>query len=103
MAWTLAAAVADFTGRDVVGVECRGQRIAVYRIGESFFATSDTCPHQGASLSRGCIVDGLIECPAHFALFDIRTGTAEGGPTSRPIKTFATKVELDGIYVDLDA
>jgi len=103
MAWTLAATMADFAGRDLVGVECRSQRIAVYRIGESFFATSDTCPHHGASLSRGCIVGGLIECPAHFALFDIRTGAAEGGPTSRPVKAFATKVEQDGVYVDLDA
>ena len=59
----------------------------LYRLGDEFFATGDACPHLGASLSEGCVVDGYIECPLHSALFDIRTGASDGSMTSRPVST----------------
>ena len=67
------------SARDVIGVECEGRRVALYRLDDGVFATSDVCPHQGASLAQGCVVQGFVECPLHFALFDIRTGEADGG------------------------
>ena len=82
---------------------CGGdRRIAVYRIDDQYFATSDVCPHQGGTLSEGCVVDGWIECPLHFALFDIRTGAADGGLTTKSVKTFPTKVENDEVHVDVN-
>ena len=101
MPWTWAARRADFAGRDVIGVECQGRRVALYRLSEGIFATSDVCPHQGAPLSQGCVVDGYIECPLHFALFDIRTGAADGGLTTRGVRTLPARVEQDDIYVDI--
>ena len=99
--WTWAARLVDLSGREVMGVECGGHRLALYRLTDGIYATSDTCPHQGASLSAGCVVHGYIECPLHFALFDIRTGAADGGVTTRSVRTWPTKVEQDAIYVDL--
>ena len=83
MAWTYAAKRSDLEHRDVIGVTCQGRRVALYRLGDDVLATSDMCPHLGASLSQGCVVDGFVECPAHFGLFDIRTGAADGGVTTR--------------------
>ena len=65
------------------------------------FATSAACPHLGGSLAAGTVVNGYIECPVHYALFDIRTGDADGAITSQPLRTFPTRVEDDEIYVDL--
>ncbi len=96
-----AAKCAELADRDIIGVECGGRRLALYKLEDGYFATSDTCPHQGASLSQGCVVEGHVECPLHFALFDIRTGAADGGVTTRSVKTFPTKVANDEIYVDL--
>ena len=101
MRWTAAASRADFGARDVIGVECGGRRIALYRIDGEILATSDVCPHQGASLSEGCLVSGHIECPAHHALFDIRTGASDGALTMRSVKRFATRVENGVIHVEL--
>ena len=101
MAWTYAAKRSDLDARNVIGVTCQGRRVALYRLGDDVLATSDTCPHLGASLSQGCIVDGFVECPVHFGLFDIRTGAADGGVTTRAVRTFETKVEHDDIYIDL--
>ena len=101
MAWTRAASRAALDGRDLVGVEVGGRRVVLYRLDGAVFATSGTCPHAGAPLARGCVVEGYVECPVHHALFDIRTGEADGAITSQPLRTFATRVEDDVIYVDL--
>ena len=102
MPWTYAAKCAELGDREVIGVECGGHRLALYRLEDGYFATSDVCPHQGASLSQGCVVEGYVECPLHFALFDIRTGAADGGVTTRSVRTYPTKIENDEIHVDLD-
>ena len=101
MPWTQVAKREDFGDLQVMGVACPAGRLALFMLPDGIFATSDICPHLGASLSQGCVVEGFVECPYHFALFDIRTGAADGGVTSRGVHTFATKVEHDAIYVDL--
>jgi nitrite reductase/ring-hydroxylating ferredoxin subunit len=102
MPWHFAANASDFAGRDVIGVDCAGQRLALYKLSDGYFASSDACPHQGGSLSDGCVVENYIECPVHFALFDIRTGAADGGVTSTPVKTFKTRLEDGKVFVELD-
>jgi nitrite reductase/ring-hydroxylating ferredoxin subunit len=101
MSWTRVAALADFGGRQVMGVACGGTRLALYHLADGVFATSDRCPHAGAPLSRGCVVERFIECPVHFSLFDIRTGAADGGTTTTKLRTVPVKVAQDEIYVDL--
>ncbi len=103
MPWTLAARTADIGEQGLVGVECGGHRLAIYRLDGAYFATSELCPHQGASLSAGCIVEGFVECPLHHALFDIRTGAADGSVTTRSVRTFPTRVENGEIHVDVGA
>lgn len=99
--WTFATTLAELGDRDVMGVECGGRRVAIYRLRDGLYATSDTCPHAGASLSQGCVVEDYIECPLHFALFDIRTGAADGGMTTSSVRTVPVKVTEEGVYVDL--
>jgi len=99
--WTRAATLGGFDGRNVIGVVCGGRRIALYRLPDGIYASTDRCPHHGATLSDGCVVDGLIECPVHYALFDIRTGASDGAVTPNRLVTLPTRIERDDIYVDL--
>ncbi len=99
--WVRAAALSAFNGNDVLGVVCEGRRLALYRLADGVFASTDSCPHHGARLSEGCVVNGLIECPVHFALFDIRTGAPDGAVTMNRLRTLPAKVEQDDVYVDL--
>ena len=101
MPWVQLAKLEDFSSRDVVGVEHGDRRVAIYRLEDGFYATSDVCPHLSARLSEGEVVEGYIECPAHFALFDVRTGKAGGGPTRTDLKTYPVRVEGEGILVDI--
>ena len=101
MAWTPVARCAALEPGEVKAVDCSGAQLALYRLADGIFATSAVCPHLGGSLAAGTVVDGYIECPVHYALFDIRTGDADGAVTSQPLRTFPTRVDDDVIYVDL--
>ena len=99
MRWVALAKLTDFGERNVLGVKHGSLRIALYRLDGSVYATSDTCPHQNARLSEGEVVGGFVECPAHYALFDIRTGRCEGGVTERSLTTYSVKVEEGCVFV----
>jgi 3-phenylpropionate/trans-cinnamate dioxygenase ferredoxin subunit len=58
-----------------------------------FYALSDVCGHQRAPLSRGKLEGYAIECPLHFARFDVRTAKLCSGPV-------ATDVPMDEVQVD---
>ena len=48
--------------------------IAIFRIGDSWRAIGNECPHQGASLCDGWVDDGVVSCPLHAWQFDTRSG-----------------------------
>jgi nitrite reductase/ring-hydroxylating ferredoxin subunit len=99
MAWLHLADVADLAERRVVGRSIGERGIAIYRLADGIYATTDVCPHQSACLSGGEVVDGYIECPAHFALFDIRSGKAEGGLATHDLTTYPVDVQDGKIFV----
>ena len=70
--------------------------IAVFRLGDAFHATADTCTHGAASLCDGHVEDGQVECPWHAGRFDIRTGQATASPCTDPLRVYPTRV-VDGI------
>jgi nitrite reductase/ring-hydroxylating ferredoxin subunit len=101
MGWVRAAARADFAGRQVLAIRCGEHRLALFALADGYYATSDVCPHMGAPLSLGSVVDGYVECPMHHALFEIRTGVSDGAVTEQNVRTFPVKVEGADIFVDL--
>jgi nitrite reductase/ring-hydroxylating ferredoxin subunit len=64
-----------------------------------FYALSDVCGHRNAPLSRGKLMGHLIECPLHFAQFDVRTGELVNGPVSTRVAIYQVRVEDDTVYV----
>lgn len=101
MAWHVVASTTDLDGREVIGVSVLGREIAVYRIGVAFHATSNICTHQHAILSDGEVVDGLIECPIHYGLFEISSGKAQGAPVCIDLEVLPLRVDGTRILVDV--
>jgi nitrite reductase/ring-hydroxylating ferredoxin subunit len=75
------------------------ERIVLANVEGSFYALRDVCGHRNAPLSRGKLDGCLIECPLHFAQFDIRTGKFVDGPLSADVPSYAVQVEGDTIYL----
>ena len=66
--------------------------IAVVRVGDEVFAVEDMCSHAEASLCEGMVDGEEIECPLHFARFNVRTGEPTAPPATTGIKTFPARV-----------
>ena len=75
--------------------------VAVFRVGDQFYATDDTCTHAAASLADGYIEGDVVECPFHSAKFCVRTGEVLSLPASELLKTYAVKVEDGSVFVDI--
>ena len=76
--------------------------IAVFRVGEEFFATDDTCTHAKFSLSEGYVEGDEVVCALHEARFCLRTGRVLSPPATVALRTYAVKVEGDDILVEME-
>ena len=75
------------------------ERVVLANVDGAFYALRDVCGHRNAPLSRGKLIGCLIECPLHFAQFDMRTGKLVDGPVSADVPAYQVRVEGDTVYV----
>ena len=97
------ATIHDIPENEVRAFEHDGQRIAIYHVGDTFYATTDVCSHAYSELSEGFLdtEDCTIECPLHGSRFDIRTGAVLSLPAFEPIETYPVRIEGEAILVAL--
>lgn len=67
-------------------------KVAVFNIGGHFHAIADACPHRGASLASGAVVDSVVSCPLHGWQFDLETGECLSQPGSQ-VARYSVSVE----------
>lgn len=77
------------------------RRLAVFRVGESFFAVDDHCPHRRFPLHDGSISGGTIRCRTHGSCFDAQSGAVVRGPATRPTRTYPTRCGDGKVFVDV--
>jgi nitrite reductase/ring-hydroxylating ferredoxin subunit len=75
------------------------ERVVLANVDGALYALRDVCGHRNAPLSRGKLIGCLIECPLHFAQFDIRTGKLVDGPVSADVAVYEVRVEGDTVYI----
>lgn len=102
MSWKYLGQTSAIRRGEAKGYMVAGEAIAVYNVGGEFFATRDCCSHQEARLSRGFLLDDIVECPLHGAKFNVKTGVAVSLPATRAITTYQLKITNEEIYIFLD-
>lgn len=75
------------------------ERVLIANVDGAFYALQDRCGHRQALLSGGTLSGHSLECPLHFAQFDVRTGKPLSGPVSADVPTYQVRVEGDTVYV----
>jgi nitrite reductase/ring-hydroxylating ferredoxin subunit len=80
-------------------VAVNGARVVIANVDGTFYAIQDRCGHRQAPLSRGNLWGYVVECPLHFAQFDVRTGKLLSGPASADVPTREVRVEAGTVYV----
>jgi len=75
------------------------ERVLIANVDGCFYALEDSCGHRQTPLSKGTLEGHVIECPLHFAQFDVRTGKLLTGPAAADIPTYQVRVDGDTVYV----
>ena len=89
----------DVPPGQMIWVAVERERIVLANVDGAFYALRDACGHKNAPLSRGRLDGHLIECPLHFATFDVRTGKLVDGPVSAGVPVYEVRVEGDTVYL----
>jgi nitrite reductase/ring-hydroxylating ferredoxin subunit len=93
------AKVSDVPPASMIRIAVEGDRRLLAHVDGKFYAMSDVCGHRNAPLSRGRLDGHIIECPLHFAQFDVRTGKLVDGPVSADVPVYEVRVEGDSVLV----
>jgi nitrite reductase/ring-hydroxylating ferredoxin subunit len=97
--WYDVARKDDLSPGEVMYVEVGSDPVALINLEGEYYALSDICTHQEASLSDGEIVGDEIECPLHGGAFEIRTGLPANFPVVVPVETYDVRVDGDVVLV----
>lgn len=73
--------------------------IAVYNLGDKYFAIEDICTHDGGELASGEVEGDEVICPRHGARFCIRNGNALTAPAYEDVYCFPLQIENGVIQV----
>ncbi len=95
------ATVDQVPGDHGILVEAGGQRIALFKLGDGYYAIGDTCTHRGGPLSEGFLTGDQVICPWHGANFDVKTGKVLTPPAPADVPHYAVRVVGNDIEVEV--
>lgn len=78
--WVAIARVDDVTPGTGSVVHLDLHDIALFRVGDTFYALGNACPHRGQPLGMGGLEGHIVTCPGHGYPFDVRTGRTAWDP-----------------------
>jgi len=95
--------------------ELQGREILLARVGDSYYAADNRCPHLNGDLSQGKLEGTVVTCPRHASQFDLKDGSVVrwlkgsgilskiGGAlkSSRPLITYKVTVEGGAVLVEI--
>ena len=92
--------VADIPPGSAIVVTAGHRTIAVFRIGNDFFAINNTCPHKGAALCDGEVLvrDGIVRCPWRHWNWRLADGRLESDPR-QSVRTYPGGVDGDELIL----
>ena len=93
------ASVAELAPGTMKWVAVDRERVLLANVDGTFYAIQDSCGHRQGVLSRGTLKGHVVECPLHYAEFDVRTGKLVSGPISEDVPTYEVLVDADVVYV----
>ena len=96
-------------------IEVQGHEILLARVGDSYYAVDNRCPHLNGDLSQGKLEGTVVTCPRHASQFDLKDGNVVrwlkgsgilskiGGAlkSSRPLTTYRVTVVDDTVLVEI--
>jgi NAD(P)H-dependent nitrite reductase small subunit len=82
-------------------VEVGGKRIALFKVGDNFYAIDDVCTHKGGPLHEGTLYGEKVECPWHRGRFNLNSGEAVNPPARQPVVTYKVRTDDENIEIEV--
>ncbi len=105
--WIPVLALTELPEGKPVRVTAAGEQVLLYRTGESIFAASNRCTHQGAPLDRGVVRESgsllTVTCPLHGSTFQLTDGRVMRGPATISLPVHQARVNGDMVEVRPEA
>ena len=82
--WIRLAPVTALPPGQAVRVNVDDLCLALFHVGDRFYAVDDACLHMVGPLSEGRVCDGVVTCPWHAWRYELASGTRvdrPGAPT----------------------
>lgn len=79
-----------------------GERVAVFRNGDTLCAMRNACVHQGGPLSEGKVIDGCVTCPWHGYQYEAGTGHSPP-PYHEKLATYELRIRGGAIELNSEA
>ena len=93
------ASTADIPAGTMKCVAVDGERVVLAHVDGHFYAFGDVCGHRNAPLSRGKLQGHIVECPLHFAQYDVRDGRLIDGPVAADVPVREVRIDGDTVLV----
>ena len=98
--WVAAADVSDLRdGRKVVRIEDR--QIALFEVGDRFYAVDNRCPHMGYPLSQGSVSGTTLTCDWHNYKFALEDGACASRDGGEDVRAYGVRVDAGRILLNL--
>ena len=102
MAWVEVASADELAPGERIVFEVAHHVIALFNVGGTHHAVADICTHDDGPLADGRLVGCEIECPRHYARFDLRDGSVTMPPAVRPIRVYPVRIQNGTVQVEVD-
>jgi len=80
-------------------ITLHGKDIALWHVGNLFYAVDNVCPHQHFSSLHQGVIDGLLlTCPMHGWTYSLETGRATAG--SGRVRTYRVEVVGGDVMIE---
>jgi NADPH-dependent 2,4-dienoyl-CoA reductase/sulfur reductase-like enzyme/nitrite reductase/ring-hydroxylating ferredoxin subunit len=97
--WQEAAKAADLEEGAPVMVKVEKRSVLLVRLRGKVYAMGAKCPHYGAPLEKGVLIDHVLTCPWHNARFDVTRGCAASPPALDDPAGYEVKEEGNEVLV----
>ena len=90
--------ISDFESGRGKMVVVNGRHVALFRLGDEFYALDNLCLHKAGPICDGDIADDVVTCPWHGWSYEIKTGTLVQDPR---VGVSRHEVSIDGDAVSI--
>ena len=94
------AKISDVPPGEMIGIEIGENWVAISNVEGQFYAFDAECTHAAGWLYQGFLEGHNVQCPVHFAEFDVRTGEVMEPPAGLPIQTYPVRVQGEDVEIE---